>query len=282
MCRWIAYHGTPFLLSDLLFKPKHGIVVQSLHSTMGAEPTNGDGFGVGWYGMGDEPALYRSVEPAWHDRNMKDLSKHIVAPTIFAHVRAASPSVSTVQQTNCHPFRFGKWLWMHNGALRGFATIKRDLILKIDPRYFNSIEGTTDSETFFYLALTFGLEEDVPMAVAKAVGFITKLAKSRDVEHPVQMTVAVTDGSGRLWAFRYSSEGKSRTLFYSTDVDTARMLYPENALYRELDESTRMIVSEPLDDLPGVWNPVPESTCLFVHGSILESKPFQPVFDNKD
>ena len=132
MCRWLAHHGAPQLIYDLLFSQKHSIVVQSLHSTMGAEATNGDGFGVGWYGIGDEPAQYRSVEPAWHDRNMKDLSKHIMSPTVFAHNRAASPGVSTVQQTNCHPFRYGQWLWMHNGVLRGFASIKRDLVLRVD------------------------------------------------------------------------------------------------------------------------------------------------------
>jgi predicted glutamine amidotransferase len=31
---------------------------------MGAEPTNGDGFGLGWYGTGVGPAVYRSVAPA--------------------------------------------------------------------------------------------------------------------------------------------------------------------------------------------------------------------------
>jgi glutamine amidotransferase len=273
----MAYHGAPFLLYDLLFKPEHGIVVQSLKSDMGAEPTNGDGFGVGWYYLGEEPALYRSVEPAWHDRNMKDMSKHIMAPTMFAHVRAASPSVGTVQQTNCHPFKYGKWLWMHNGALRGHDLIKRDLVLRVDPKYFNSIEGTTDSEIFFYLALTFGLEDDVPKAVAKAVGFITQVAKGRGVKYPVMMTVCVTDGSGRMWAFRYSSEGKSRTLFYSTDPPTARALYPDNQLYRQLDDSTRLIVSEPLNELKGLWNAVPESTALFVHGPTIEVTPFEPI-----
>ena len=282
MCRWLAYHGAPQLIYDLLFSQKHSIVVQSLHSTMGAEATNGDGFGVGWYGIGNEPAQYRSTEPAWHDRNMKDLSKHIMSPTVFAHVRAASPGVSTVQQTNCHPFRYGQWLWMHNGVLRGFSKIKRDLVLRIDPKYFISIEGTTDSEVFFYLALTFGLEEDTPTAVAKAVGFISKLATQNGVEFPVQMTVATTNGKD-LWAFRYSSEHKSRTLFYSTDKATLKQLYPEfnNSVFSRLDDQSRAIVSEPLSDLPGVWNAVPESTCLSIHNGSVDMTPFEPINEEK-
>ena len=43
------------------------------------------------------------------------------------HIRAAIGSA--VQQTNCHPFRHDRWLFMHNGYLNEFTTIKRDLVL---------------------------------------------------------------------------------------------------------------------------------------------------------
>jgi glutamine amidotransferase len=257
----------------------HSLIMQSLHSELGAEATNGDGFGVGWFGIGNEPAQYRSVEPAWHDRNMKDLSKHIVSPCIFAHVRAASPSASTVQQANCHPFRYGQWLWMHNGVIRGHKQMRRELLYRIDPKYFNCVEGTTDSEIFFYLALTFGLEQDPPAAVAKAVGYILSLAAKlcSDVKYPIQMTVATSDGE-RLWAFRYSSEEKSRSLFYSTDKETILELYPERAeRLSKFDNKSRFVVSEPLSDLPGVWNPVPEATYVAIHGDQIKLSPFEPV-----
>ena len=52
MCRWMAWLGQPVLVEELLFNTEHGIVDQSLHSRLGAEPTNGDGFGFGWYGSG--------------------------------------------------------------------------------------------------------------------------------------------------------------------------------------------------------------------------------------
>ena len=106
MCRWMAWFGQPVLIEEMLFKTPHGIVDQSLHSRMGAETTNGDGFGLGWYGTGEGPGVYRSVEPAWGDANLRELAAHIESPLFIAHVRAAIGS--PVQQTNCHPFRHGR------------------------------------------------------------------------------------------------------------------------------------------------------------------------------
>ena len=88
MCRWLAYSGSPVLLEDLLYKPKHSLIDQSLHSTMGAETTNGDGFGVGWYGDHETPGTFHSVEPAWNDRNLRDLAAHVRSGLVFAHIRA--------------------------------------------------------------------------------------------------------------------------------------------------------------------------------------------------
>ena len=127
MCRWMAWHGQPVLIEELLFKTKHGIVDQSLHSRLGAEPTNGDGFGLGWYGPADGPAVYRSVAPAWADANLRELAAHVESPLFMAHVRAAIGS--PVQQTNCHPFRRGAWLFVHNGYLDEFHLLRRDLML---------------------------------------------------------------------------------------------------------------------------------------------------------
>jgi glutamine amidotransferase len=278
MCRWMAYMGNAQLLSDVLFSEKHSIVMQSLTSFEGAEPTNGDGFGVGWYSpeFSDEPALYRTVEPAWHDRNMQDMSKLISSGTIFAHVRAASPNCGYVQQTNCHPFRYKNWLFMHNGVIRSFKLIKRELWLKIDPVYFNEIMGTTDSETFFYLALTFGLVADPVAAMTKTVAYIEEVARSHGATNPIQMTVCCTNGKSNMWAFRYSSEKKSRTLYYSSDRATVLELHPDHPQVRRFSDDARFIVSEPLGNLPGVWNLVPESSCVVVKDGSLEVFPFEP------
>ncbi|HXZ56393.1 MAG TPA: class II glutamine amidotransferase [Gaiellaceae bacterium] len=273
MCRWIAYSGSPLSLEDLLYRPVNSLIDQSLHSHLGAETTNGDGFGVGWYGDQHTPGVYRSVEPAWNDRNLRNLAAHIRSPLVLAHVRAAIGSA--VQETNCHPFCYGNWLFMHNGFIGDFHKVKRDLVLAVDPSLYPSIEGSADTEVFFYLALTFGLEDDPPAAVAAAVGVIEDVGRKHGVEHPIQMTVATTDGT-RLWAFRYSSQRDSRSLFYSTDVPTVRALHPEVEILAKVSEESRLVVSEPLRDLPGAWNEVPESSWGVIQEGQDELHPFKP------
>src|SRR5690349_20072442 len=224
MCRWMAYSGDPVRAEDLLFRPIHSLIDQSMHSRLGATTTNGDGFGIGWYGEGPTPALFRSVEPAWNDRNLREVAAQMRTPLFFAHIRASTGS--PVQQTNCHPFRHDRWLWMHNGAIRDFPAVKRDLVLAVDPSLYPGIEGSTDSETLFYLALTFGLMDDPPAAVERAVGLVEEVGRKHGVGAPGQNAGATSDGTS-IWAFRYSSEHCSRSLFYSTAVDRLRALHPE-------------------------------------------------------
>ena len=273
MCRWLAYSGSPVSLEELLYKPAHSLIDQSLHSRLGVETTNGDGFGVAWYGEEEVPAVFRSVEPAWNDRNLRELSAVASSRRVFAHIRASTGSA--VQQTNCHPFRRGRWLWMHNGVVREFAQVKRDLVLAVDASLYPHIEGSTDSEIFFFLALTLGLEDDPPGAVARAVGLIEEIGRAHGVEHPIQMTVATTDGKS-VWAFRYSSERDSRSLFYSTGVRTLRKAHPELGLLDQVSDESRLIVSEPLRDVPGAWNAVPESSYGVIQDGDDLLLPFQP------
>jgi predicted glutamine amidotransferase len=273
MCRWLAYSGSPVLIDDLLYKPAHSLIDQSLHSTLGAETTNGDGFGVGWYGLGETPGVYRSIEPAWNDRNLRNLAPHIQSPLVFAHIRAAIGSA--VQETNCHPFRHARWLFMHNGFIGDFHRVKRDLVLAVDPSLYSAIEGSSDTEVFFFLALTFGLEDDPSAAVEAAVGLIEAVGRKHGVEHPIQMTVATTDGAS-VWAFRYSSQRDSRSLFYSTGLPTLRALHPDLEILNVLSDESRLIVSEPLGDLRGAWNEVPESSYGVVQEGQDELRPFTP------
>jgi glutamine amidotransferase len=164
---------------------------------------------------------------------------------------------------------------MHNGAIARFHDVKRDLMLAVDPSLYVELEGSTDSETFFFLALTNGLEDDPPAAVARAVGLIESVGRRNGIEHPMQMTVATTDGD-RVWGFRYSSEGRSRSLFYSTRVDTLREQYPDNPVLHGLSDETRIVVSEPLGDLAGAWNEVPESSYGVIQEGQDELHPFTP------
>jgi glutamine amidotransferase len=260
-------------LGKLLIEPAHSLIDQSLHSKLGAETTNGDGFGLGWYGAEDTPGVFHSVEPAWNDRNLRELAQHLVSPLVFAHIRASTGGA--IQQTNCHPFRYGRWLWMHNGLIREFKAVKRDLAFAVDPSLYPLIEGSTDSELFFYVALSLGLENDPPSAVERAVGLIEATGRKHGVEHPIQMTIATSDGSS-IWAFRYSSEGDSRSLFYSTDVETLRAQYPDNPQLHGLSAETRLVVSEPLGELAGAWKEVPEASCGIVQKGQDELRPFTP------
>src|SRR3954447_13286731 len=216
MCRWMAWLGQPVLMEELIFKTQHGIVDQSLHSRMGAEPTNGDGFGVGWYGGGEGPGVYHSVSPAWSDANLRELAAHVESPLFMVHVRAAIGS--PVQQTNCHPFRHGRWLFVHNGYIGGFRTLRRELALAVDPELFADIQGSTDTEVVFGLALTHGLAEDPIAALERTVGVIEAAAREHGIPDAVQASFGVCDGT-TLWAVRYATEGPARSLFASSDVE---------------------------------------------------------------
>ncbi|MGZ8311518.1 MAG: class II glutamine amidotransferase [Allosphingosinicella sp.] len=273
MCRWLVYSGSPVPLDSLLYKPQHSLIDQSLNTRLGPHTTNGDGFGIGWYSDGDEPALYKGVNPAWNDQNLRELSRHISSRVIFAHIRASTGT--PVQYTNCHPFRHGKWLWMHNGQIAGFHDVKRELVLAVDPDLYTFIKGSSDTEAFFFLALTFGLEQDPPGAVARAVGFIEQVCLRQGIEHPMRMSVAVSDGHS-AWAFRYSSEGVPPSLYFSTKVATLRAQHPDISIFQTLTDESRLIVSEPIGDLAGAWNEVPASTYAMIRDGEDEINPFTP------
>lgn len=98
-----------------------------------------------------------------------------------------------------------------------------------DPTLFLEIAGTTDSEVLFFLALTFGLEHDPPCAMARAAGLVERVARESGVDHPLRMTVAVSNGE-RVWAFRYARDGPPASLFHTDGVETLRAQFPDNPL----------------------------------------------------
>ncbi|HZZ13135.1 MAG TPA: class II glutamine amidotransferase [Paraburkholderia sp.] len=274
MCRWLAYTGNPIQLETVLFNAKYSLIDQSLHSRLGHTTTNGDGFGIGWYGHPtDIPFRYRCIQPAWSDRNLREAARAIHAPLFVAHIRAATDTPS--QETNCHPFRYGRWLFAHNGLVREFPKLRRDLMLAIDPELFPSLEGSTDSEVLFFLALTFGLELTPVTAIERMVGFVEDIGRKHDVAEPLNMTVCATDGE-QIIAVRYSSEGQSRSLFHSTSFRHLLELYPDDPRIIAAGENAFLVLSEPLGDLPGVWDEIPESTAVVARGGEIERYPFTP------
>jgi predicted glutamine amidotransferase len=181
-----------------------------------------------------------------------------------------------VQQTNCHPFRHGPRLFVHNGYVGDFGAIRRDLMLAIDPGLFEELRGTTDTEIVFLLALTLGLERDPIDALEQTVGVIEAAATRRGVTPMVQASFGGSDGTD-LWAVRYATSGPARSLYASADAEAIRHLHPENARFQRLTPDDRLIVSEPFSDLPGVWNEIPQGTAVIVRrGGVLEHTPFRP------
>ncbi|MDW4573667.1 class II glutamine amidotransferase [Microbacterium sp. M3] len=280
MCRWLAYTGEPLQPAALILDAKHSVVAMSQNSPLGAETVNGDGFGLGWYPVEGEgtdaagsrhPFVFRSIEPAWNDANLREISRAILSPLFFTHVRAAA--APPIQQTNCHPFRHEEWLFMHNGAISQFGLIKRELALAVDPSLYPEIQGTTDTEVLFHLALTFGLADDPVAAVGAAIRRVEEVGHAAGVQFPMQGTLAVSDGR-TMWAFRYSSQGRSRTLFHSADVPTIRSMYPDAERLSLFGDHAQVVVSEPLNDLPGVFLEVPESTVAVLDPDGYHHRPF--------
>ena len=280
MCRWLAYTGEPLQPATLILDAQHSVVAMSQNSPLGAETVNGDGFGFGWYPPGTggtdasapgHPFVFRSIEPAWNDQNLREISRAVLSPLFFAHVRAAAGP--PIQQTNCHPFRHDEWLFMHNGAISGFGLIKRDLAFAVDPALYPLIQGTTDSEVLFHLALTYGLADDPIAGVGAAIRRVEELGHAAGVQFPMQGTIAVSNGK-TLWAFRYSTQGRSRSLFHSADIPTLRAMYPDVERLSLFGDHAQVVVSEPLNDLPGTFREVGESTVAVLDPDGYHHRPF--------
>lgn len=165
MCRLSAYFGAPICAADLVTKPNRSIVRQSFDarermSGDAATPgyLNGDGFGLGWYAVDrcadPIPCTYRQARPAWHDTNLRNISAKVITPVLFAHVRATT-SGQCVSEATCHPFHAGRYLWMHNGGVGGYGTIRRSLLARLDDPCFDYAmsNGPSDSSLCFAIFL---------------------------------------------------------------------------------------------------------------------------------
>ncbi len=272
MCRWLAYTGSSIPLEALLFNASHSLIDQSMSSRAVEAPTNGDGFGVGWYGRRATPGLFRSIRPAWNDHNLRDLAAHIEAPLFLAHVRAASRAA--VEESNCHPFRFRKWLFMHNGAIDQIDRVRRDLLLAVSPSLFPAIGGTTDSELLFYLALTFGLETDPIASLERMAGFVEKTASAHGAADALSMTLGLSDGR-TMYVVRYAGRGEAPTLYHSRDMEDLHRLDPH--LHDRVSRETRIVVSEPVGNKVRAWQEIPPATAITVQHGNVSLRRFHPT-----
>jgi len=255
MCRWIAYRGRDIPLEDYVTVPEHSLTAQSLAALESTASTNGDGFGLGWYGAHPEPGLYHETRPAWSDENLRYLCRHLHSHLFFAHVRAATGTAVTRQ--NCHPFASGRWMFMHNGFVGSWNRLRRKVESLIPDALYPSRIGTTDSEAVFLAIMGAGLEAD-PIAAAEAtLRRICTLVNEDGRRERLRFTSALTNGRD-LYAFRFAENDAPNSLYFREESDEV------------------VVVSEPLDRT-GRWTQVPPNHVLVARqGSAAEIHPFSP------
>ncbi len=244
MCRLVAYLGEPIYLDAVVCTPRHSLVRQALRAEEARTVTNGDGFGVGWYGERAEPGVYREVMPAWSDENLLALCATVRSRLFFAHVRAATGG--GIARHNCHPFRHGKWLFMHNGQIGGYAGVRRALEAQLPDNLFAERRGATDSELLFLLALARIGADLAPAAAMQSVLVDTQaLMATLGIAEPLRFAATLSDGE-QLLAFRYASDGHPPSLYVGGCSQGS------------------IVASEPLDAHPEAWQSVPANSWVRV------------------
>lgn len=274
MCRWIAYTGKPIYLDTLVTKPDHSLVAQSRHSQMNYTNSgqllsiNGDGFGIGWYDKRANPGLFKDDLPAWHNTNLNNLCHQVKSHTFMAHIRATT--TGDIQRTNCHPFSYQNWLFQHNGHVSNFPKLRRQLQLKIAPKLYPHLQGTTDSETFFLLALTYGLQENPKAAMQKMVAEVLQTLKQIDKQGVLNLSCAISDGN-KLYTVRYSHNEAPMTQFVSTD---ASCLEEFDDSKPQIPSGSTIVVSEPLDHVSDKWTTIDSNTFTTIYRSNIKTERF--------
>lgn len=256
MCRWAAYIGAPIYLEDIIARPGHSLIRQSIGATRSHTPVNADGFGLAWYGERPEPGLYRDVLPAWSDPNLRSLTATVRSHLFMAHVRASTGTATS--RNNCHPFAAGRWSFMHNGQFGGYDRYRREVEALIPDDLYGERKGATDSEALFLMALGEGLDDDPQGALERATARFEALARARGEAPHVRLTCAFSDGR-RLYAARYASDEQAPTLYHRW---SAR-------------RGGRAVVSEPLETDEGDWDEVPAGSFCVFEGEAVAVLPFR-------
>lgn len=271
----MAYKGTPIIIDKLLYQPKNSLVNQSINAREIEEPLNGDGFGIGWYvpEVNYEPVTFVSVNPAWSNRNLRNLAPKIRTDCMVAHVRAAS--VGEVSEANCHPFQYKNLLMAHNGGVEEFGKIKRKIREPLSDELYNWIKGQTDSEHIFACLLNYLFKTHKTInadAVADAFDhtfqYVTKLASDAGIKEPAYLNMVVTNGLF-IVATRYVSDPKedALTLYHSegaryvVENGEGRLEAPED------DDHAVLVVSEKLTD-GAEWTLIPRNHLVMVEQNL--------------
>ncbi len=251
MCRFAAYLGPEILISSLVTDPKHSIIHQSYHAKERVEPLNGDGFGIGWYAppFCRSPAVFKEISPAWNSHNLRNMARVTASSCIFAHVRAATVG-GQVSQSNCHPFSWNEYLFMHNGTVSGFDKIRRNLRRSLSDAAYSLIQGNTDSE---HLLAMFVDElgdtkdpslDEIAATLVQVIRRLEQLKIKAGVTDPATLNLVLSDGQ-KMVATRYVSSGEDSNSLYLLHGGTFRC--QEGLCSMDAGEDAVLIVSEPLN-----------------------------------
>jgi ergothioneine biosynthesis protein EgtC len=256
MCRHLAYLGPPVSLARLVLTPAHGLYEQSWaprRQTHGV--VNADGFGLGWYPEGPEagevgaaddagrrlPARYRRAVPIWTDQNLPELARAIRSRAVIAAVRSATAGTGQ-EETAAAPFRDGRFLLSHNGAIPDWTHLPTDLasmsrsdstLDPLDPADLLSLEARSDTALLWLL-----IYRELRRGVAPGQALTTVIRAVAEVRPTARLNLLLTDGIS-IVATRYGD-----TLWYRTGTGSI------------------LVASEPDDEEPAAWHEIPEDTLL--------------------
>ncbi|KAJ3479609.1 hypothetical protein NLI96_g8943 [Meripilus lineatus] len=246
-------------------------------------PINGDGFGVGKFTEYVASAslilkvklLGSTFRMAWNNVNLVRLAEKIKSPLVFAHVRATT--AGSLSLDNCHPWQFGRIMFMHNGGVAAFPQIKRKLQSYLSDELFNMVSGNTGMAAIPLPLGSLGLTRHCPVrfrmvlpdphaakfttetlrqAMYETIQALNEMTEEVGATEPSLMNFCVTDGESVI-ATRYinSRQDEAASLWFSSGTTFSE--YAEGGHYRMAKRDKReniiMIASEPLTFEKADW-----------------------------
>ncbi|MEV6344663.1 ergothioneine biosynthesis protein EgtC [Actinoplanes sp. NPDC051851] len=252
MCRHLAYLGPAVPLSAFLLDAPHSLAKQAWAPAdmRGGGTVNADGFGVAWYPRAGPPVRYRSAMPIWSDAALPRLAAVTPASAMLAAVRSATVGMP-VTESAAAPFVDGRWLFSHNGVVRGWPQSIAGLAADLPIEDLLTAEAPVDAVTLFSLVrhqMRAGKrpEEVVPSLIAE----VARVAPDS------RLNLLLTDGT-RIIATTWG-----------------------HALSVRAGDGAVLVSSEPLDDHPS-WRPVPDRHLLVATPSSLSLTPLGDGFDGE-
>ena len=109
--------------------------------------------------------------------------------------------------------------------------------------------------------------------MTRAVTMVEQVGEKHGIRFPMQGTLALSDGE-TMWAFRYSTARRSRSLYHSVAIPELREMYPDAARLEVFGDKAKVVVSEPLNDLPGAFVEVEESAVAILNDDGYHHEPF--------